>query len=144
MTVAVLTAVSEVDDAVGSEDDDAKALRVIELPTHFFLEALGHGVDRSVRPAHVRVEEPRRAPRVGGAAGPDRVARADVDNALHRVGVARAVEDVPEALAVDAPGVGVRRRAREVRRRVHHRVTCLLYTSPSPRDATLSRMPSSA
>ena len=23
-------------------------------------------------------------------------------------------------------------------------VTCLLYTSPSPRDATLSRMPSSA
>ena len=26
----------------------------------------------------------------------------------------------------------------------HHRYTCLLYTSPSPRDATLSRMPSSA
>ena len=25
-----------------------------------------------------------------------------------------------------------------------HRLTCLLYTSPSPRDATLSRMPSSA
>ena len=25
-----------------------------------------------------------------------------------------------------------------------HRYTCLLYTSPSPRDATLSRMPSSA
>ena len=25
-----------------------------------------------------------------------------------------------------------------------HRITCLLYTSPSPRDATLSRMPSSA
>ena len=24
------------------------------------------------------------------------------------------------------------------------RTTCLLYTSPSPRDATLSRMPSSA
>ena len=24
------------------------------------------------------------------------------------------------------------------------RLTCLLYTSPSPRDATLSRMPSSA
>ena len=27
---------------------------------------------------------------------------------------------------------------------LHHRGTCLLYTSPSPRDATLSRMPSSA
>ena len=26
----------------------------------------------------------------------------------------------------------------------HHTTTCLLYTSPSPRDATLSRMPSSA
>ena len=25
-----------------------------------------------------------------------------------------------------------------------HRIVCLLYTSPSPRDATLSRMPSSA
>ena len=27
---------------------------------------------------------------------------------------------------------------------VMHGTTCLLYTSPSPRDATLSRMPSSA
>ena len=27
---------------------------------------------------------------------------------------------------------------------LHHLMTCLLYTSPSPRDATLSRMPSSA
>ena len=27
---------------------------------------------------------------------------------------------------------------------LRHRVACLLYTSPSPRDATLSRMPSSA
>ena len=26
----------------------------------------------------------------------------------------------------------------------HNSETCLLYTSPSPRDATLSRMPSSA
>ena len=29
-------------------------------------------------------------------------------------------------------------------RRVYHHQLCLLYTSPSPRDATLSRMPSSA
>ena len=28
--------------------------------------------------------------------------------------------------------------------RIAHRYLCLLYTSPSPRDATLSRMPSSA
>ena len=27
---------------------------------------------------------------------------------------------------------------------LHYDLTCLLYTSPSPRDATLSRMPSSA
>ena len=27
---------------------------------------------------------------------------------------------------------------------IHRDLTCLLYTSPSPRDATLSRMPSSA
>ena len=26
----------------------------------------------------------------------------------------------------------------------HHRITCLLYTSPSPRDLSSSRMPSSA
>ena len=29
-------------------------------------------------------------------------------------------------------------------RALEQAVTCLLYTSPSPRDATLSRMPSSA
>ena len=29
-------------------------------------------------------------------------------------------------------------------KRMKHRGVCLLYTSPSPRDATLSRMPSSA
>ena len=32
----------------------------------------------------------------------------------------------------------------EMRKRAHGANTCLLYTSPSPRDATLSRMPSSA
>ena len=32
----------------------------------------------------------------------------------------------------------------QLRRRSNRRSTCLLYTSPSPRDATLSRMPSSA
>ena len=37
-----------------------------------------------------------------------------------------------------------RRRPRPGAARVHRVVGCLLYTSPSPRDATLSRMPSSA
>ena len=32
----------------------------------------------------------------------------------------------------------------EVEARAAERYVCLLYTSPSPRDATLSRMPSSA
>ena len=41
----------------------------------------------------------------------------------------------------------VTRAIREIRRQadeLHQVYTCLLYTSPSPRDATLSRMPSSA
>ena len=32
----------------------------------------------------------------------------------------------------------------QVRRTTQHRTTCLLYTSPSPRDLSTSRMPSSA
>ena len=32
----------------------------------------------------------------------------------------------------------------EVKDQVHNIVACLLYTSPSPRDGLLSRMPSSA
>ena len=41
--------------------------------------------------------------------------------------------------------LGVPRRARVAIRRLHRNFKhCLLYTSPSPRDATLSRMPSSA
>ena len=35
-------------------------------------------------------------------------------------------------------------RSKEPRIGIHYIVICLLYTSPSPRDATLSRMPSSA
>ena len=33
---------------------------------------------------------------------------------------------------------------REVSRNTHYKLTCLLYTSPSPRDLSTSRMPSSA
>ena len=35
-------------------------------------------------------------------------------------------------------------RAKEVRRLVDRLISCLLYTSPSPRDSRSSRMPSSA
>ena len=35
-------------------------------------------------------------------------------------------------------------RGLEVSKELAQDITCLLYTSPSPRDATLSRMPSSA
>ena len=37
-----------------------------------------------------------------------------------------------------------KRRAKNMKIRVNFYHGCLLYTSPSPRDATLSRMPSSA
>src|SRR5665647_3833279 len=37
-----------------------------------------------------------------------------------------------------------RRQAADLRRNVLDQVACLLYTSPSPRDGLLSRMPSSA
>ena len=47
---------------------------------------------------------------------------------------------------VDAPAVSVMKleRADSYQRTVVHTGTCLLYTSPSPRDRTRSRMPSSA
>ena len=38
----------------------------------------------------------------------------------------------------------VRKKAKINVKRIHQIESCLLYTSPSPRDATLSRMPSSA
>ena len=48
------------------------------------------------------------------------------------------VKDKVRQLGVE-PSANVAQKARE-----HGVETCLLYTSPSPRDATLSRMPSSA
>ena len=43
-----------------------------------------------------------------------------------------------------APGSGERDAWNDIVLRGRLRNACLLYTSPSPRDATLSRMPSSA
>ena len=58
---------------------------------------------------------------------------------------------VPEKYVVTfKPGKEMEQRVRELEQRELNHLgsgphkTCLLYTSPSPRDATLSRMPSSA
>ena len=53
-----------------------------------------------------------------------------------RPGLFSAGLDVPELIALDREGIS------EMWRSLF--TFCLLYTSPSPRDATLSRMPSSA
>ena len=49
-----------------------------------------------------------------------------------------------EAWQFPQGGIDKGERVREAMYRELHEETCLLYTSPSPRDATLSRMPSSA
>ena len=69
--------------------------------------------------------------------------------ALHRSGVSKVMqlgEGLTRGLGAGAnPEVG-RQAASEDRDKIAAALdgTCLLYTSPSPRDATLSRMPSSA
>ena len=55
---------------------------------------------------------------------------------LNKVGDGRIVEI---SIYDSGPGLAARSLGRSI---LHN--TCLLYTSPSPRDATLSRMPSSA
>ena len=54
------------------------------------------------------------------------------------------LNDVAAALREAEEEVGLPRRASMLIGRSAPYITCLLYTSPSPRDATLSRMPSSA
>ena len=47
-------------------------------------------------------------------------------------------------ISVSDPELKVAISIKTIERNKLHILTCLLYTSPSPRDATLSRMPSSA
>ena len=56
--------------------------------------------------------------------------------------IVRAAGTSARILAKESDYVTVRLPSKEIR--VVHKNCCLLYTSPSPRDATLSRMPSSA
>ena len=49
-----------------------------------------------------------------------------------------AIDEIGEILAIKSPDTV------EIKFRRGSFLICLLYTSPSPRDATLSRMPSSA
>ena len=89
---------------------------------------------------------PASAPRAGGPVDPF-VRYADVPAAQGLYDPSRETENC--GLAVIAtlrgtPGHDIVQHALTALRALEHRGACLLYTSPSPRDATLSRMPSSA
>ena len=60
--------------------------------------------------------------------------------------VVNKMRGVLDICAMKAPGFGVRRKdlLQDIAIATGATYVCLLYTSPSPRDATLSRMPSSA
>ena len=81
------------------------------------------------------------------------VAESLVEAGREVLGISRETEGLPfEALACDVSDYGalktiaqnLRKEKIEVEGLVNAAGICLLYTSPSPRDATLSRMPSSA
>ena len=67
---------------------------------------------------------------------------------LHKTGaVYYRIKDIPQALQFYKKALAIREQVLEkqhpdITKSLHN--ICLLYTSPSPRDATLSRMPSSA
>ena len=61
-----------------------------------------------------------------------------------RVAIARAIVMNPKYLFCDEPNSGLDPKTAIVIDNLIQEITCLLYTSPSPRDGLLSRMPSSA
>ena len=90
-----------------------------------------HGIPPGFDPPIIVNEGHSGASTIGSAMIRDQLADA-VQNALSNLGV----DPVPDNFVVERPA-----------RREHgdwSTNACLLYTSPSPRDATLSRMPSSA
>ena len=103
---------------------------------------------------HPGLDQGRRIPTPGAVAG--QLGSGDSGNLLETVasesqeeGVATATEPVLRGLKNSATfKVLVLRLYGKVHHGIDHVLklirTCLLYTSPSPRDATLSRMPSSA
>ena len=73
------------------------------------------------------------------------------DGAVLTETLAGVLDHYPELRTVAVVPLGISDHSNEPRMRTHTRAeaeavvdTCLLYASPSPRDATLSRMPSSA
>ena len=64
---------------------------------------------------------------------------------FQKVGIARAEKTPKEKLDLDSWLMQGNHATMDwITKRKDERGNCLLYTSPSPRDATLSRMPSSA
>ena len=63
------------------------------------------------------------------------------ENAIDQLGALAGELGTRRAMLVTDPGIVA---AGHVERGLASLTACLLYTSPSPRDATLSRMPSSA
>ena len=63
---------------------------------------------------------------------------------MHSMDVAFDVRPGADVITVKATPAWITGMAYAVTGALSHRCTCLLYTSPSPRDGLLSRMPSSA
>ena len=92
----------------------------------------------------VIVESPAKAKTIEGYLGKDFVVKSSFGHVrdLAKKGLAIDVENNFEPryeISVDKKQV-----VSELKKLAKEAETCLLYTSPSPRDATLSRMPSSA
>ena len=73
----------------------------------------------------------------------------DIDSCPHKNTVNTSESELPDISMANRSTSSERSRACSVRKLIPKQPmlrcrTCLLYTSPSPRDATLSRMPSSA